>query len=351
MNALINTQRWNKVMHWLTRRLTYHSLFWLLILILLMQLEEQKFGFWFSLSNELINVLFNILIVYFNILYLVPAYLVKGKYAQYLILLLATTFIVTPLRIIIFYAKFAAYPTLQQELLTNLNLYFLITFFIANASTVVKIISDWFRQQRQTQELRTQNMQSELNFLKSQINPHFLFNTLNNLYALTLRKSDKAPDIVIKLAEMMRYMLYECNEKKVPLSKEINYLRNYLDLEQLRQHEGIDIRFSVNGNIHEQQIAPLLIIPFLENAFKHGVNHQLTEGFIHVSVDIADTKLTFHIENSKGGPIIRPDGRRSGGIGLVNVRRRLDLLYPGHYQLAIDDHPHTYSVHLSIELI
>lgn len=351
MAAYVHPKGWSRVIRFLTRRITYHTLFWLMVLIFLMRFEDYGQGFWFVFSNELVNMTFYLVIVYFNLLYLLPNYLAKGYYLHYLLLLLAASFIITPLRIMVLYLKFASHPALQQELLSHLNLYFLMSFFIAGGSSILKIITDWFRQQREKQELQTQNMQSELNFLKSQINPHFLFNTLNNLYALTLRKSEKAPDIVIKLSEMMRYMLYECNEKMVPLSKEINYLRNYLDLEQLRQHPGIDIRFDVRGEVGDQQIAPLLLIPFLENSFKHGINHQITEGFVHISVNVMRNKVEFFIENTKGQAMIRPDGRRSGGIGLVNVRRRLDLLYPAHYQLTINDNPKTYAVNLTIDLL
>ena len=193
-------------------------------------------------------------------------------------------------------------------------------------------------------------MQSELRFLKSQINPHFLFNTLNNLYALTLKKSDKAPEIVIKLSEMMRYMLYECNEKRVPLVKEVNYLRNYLDLEQLRQSDKISINFTVEGDIGNQEIAPLLFIPFLENSFKHGLNTQIREGFVDIRMKVADQDVEFYIENSKGEMVIQPTGRPSGGIGLENVRRRLNILYPDRYNLRVSDNPNTYSVYLTIEL-
>jgi len=157
------------------------------------------------------------------------------------------------------------------------------------------------RQLREKQELVTQNMQSELRFLKSQINPHFLFNTLNNLYALTLKKSDKAPDIVLKLSEMMRYMLYECNEKRVPLKKEVNYIKNYLDLEALRQGKSVRIDFEVNGTVSDQKVAPLMFIPFLENSFN-------------------------------------------------NVKRRLNLLYPEQYELEIHNNPKTYAVEMSLEL-
>ena len=337
----------------LTRRVVYHGLAWLALLILLINFEGIGQSWWFTLSNELINLLFYALIVYFNLYYLVPNYLTKSRLATYIGLLILATLVVTPLKVIVFYLKFHNYHTLQAELLHNLNGFFLSTFLVASASTVFKIMTEWFRQQRVKQELETQTMQSELRFLKSQINPHFLFNTLNNLYALTLKKSDKAPEIVIKLSEMMRYMLYECNEKRVPLRKEIHYLQNYLDLERLRQHQSVQINLTVNGHIGDQQIAPLLFIPFLENSFKHGLNAQISQGFVNMTLEVDQQYMRFFIENSKSDVLpMRPDsGRPSGGIGLVNVRRRLDLMYPDRYELSINDTPQTYAVTLELELI
>jgi LytS/YehU family sensor histidine kinase len=193
-------------------------------------------------------------------------------------------------------------------------------------------------------------MQSELKFLKSQINPHFLFNTLNSIYALTLKKSDKAPEIVIKLSEMMRYMLYECNERLVPLSKEVLYVRNYVDLEMLRQGQKVRIDFRVEGDIHDQKIAPLIFTPFLENSFKHGVN-QISEGFVDILLEVQDENVILQIENSKPPkPQVVNHKKPSGGIGLANVKRRLDLLYPESYVLNITEEPDRYKVYLNLEL-
>jgi two-component system LytT family sensor kinase len=226
-----------RIFNWLSRRSVYHSLFWLSMLLLLTVFDNTGTSFLFNLGNEIINVFFYIIIVYFNLLYLIPNYLTKKRFYTYCGLLILSTLIITPLKVLVLYFKFTGMEAVQEELLQNMNWYFLTTFLIAGSSTIIKIIVDWGRQLRERQELQTQTMQSELRFLKSQINPHFLFNTLNNLYALTLKKSDKAPDIVIKLSEMMRYMLYECNEKEVLLSKEVNYIQNYLDLERLRQEK------------------------------------------------------------------------------------------------------------------
>jgi two-component system, LytTR family, sensor kinase len=173
---------------------------------------------------------------------------------------------------------------------------------------------------------------------------------LNNLYALTLKKSDDAPEIVIKLSEMMRYMLYDCNEKQVLLSKEIEYLQNYLDLERLRQHKTTDIQFDVIGDIGQQTIAPLLFIPFLENSFKHGITNALEASFIHIRLTARGNQVEFDIENSRPAQLPSTGMKRSGGIGLVNVKRRLQLLYPEAYQLDIQENPDTYHVTLKINI-
>jgi two-component system LytT family sensor kinase len=334
----------------LHNRWIYHSLFWLMLLCLLMLLEERQQDFGFLLSNELINLLFYMIIVYFNLYYLVPNYLNRKKFLTYIGLLMLATIIITPIKVIIFYFKFSAIPSSQYHLIMNQHWYFLLTFFIAGSSTIFKIITDWARQLSEKQDLENQTMQSELRFLKSQINPHFLFNTLNNLYALTLKKSDAAPDIVIKLSDIMRYMLYECNEKQVPLIKEVNYIQNYLDLERLRQGKNVEIKFEHRGHVSTQKIAPLMFIPFLENSFKHGLNNNITKGFVNIELSSQPDEVVFFIENSKPDTPPPPDHRRSGGIGLVNVKRRLDLLYPDKYELIIDDNPRTYAVTLKLKL-
>jgi len=330
---------------------THHALLWLTLLFMLTLLGMGSNDFWFTLCTELVNLIFYMLIVYFNLLYLIPNYLTKKRFFTYAILLILSCIIITPLQVLIDYFIFSSRPALQAQLIADQNYYFLLTFFIAGSSTLIKIIADWARHLRERQNLETQTMQSELKFLKSQINPHFLFNTLNNLYALTLKKSDLAPEIVLRLSEMMRYMLYECNEKRVLLSKEVNYIKNYLELERLRQGKSVDIHFEVSGDISDQKIAPLMFIPFLENSFKHGLSNQLTQGFVDIRLMVDDQQVDFFIENSKPESPPRQDHRRkSGGIGLVNVHRRLNLLYPEQYELKINDTPKTYSVNLHLAL-
>ncbi|MEM6397304.1 MAG: histidine kinase [Bacteroidota bacterium] len=330
-------------------RLAYHLLGWAAVVILLVVLDPQReqHSIGFEAIKVGVELIFCAGVIYFNLFYLIPKYLSKNRYLLYLLLLILVCAAVTPLELLpelIVYGMPSNWSSVRH--------YFFLTFTIAGLSTLGRIMTDWFRDNQERQELQTQTMQSELRFLKSQINPHFLFNTLNSLYALTLKKSDRAPDIVIKLSEMMRYMLYECNEKRVPLRKEINYLHNYLDLERLRQRDNMDIDMTVSGQVGEQQIAPLMFIPFVENSFKHGLNAGLSDGFVHIKIDVQPQAVEFAIENSKSSLLPSPGNpnRPSGGIGLVNVRRRLELLYPEANELRISESPNTYGVKLRLEL-
>jgi len=353
MSTLVGQFIRSRIYSVLSQRIVYHTLFWVLFLAAAVTLDifVLQIPFGQSLGNQLINVIIYAGVVYLNVMYLIPNYLVQKRFLTYFGLFILIVLTVTPIKVVIYYFKLSGMPDAQAELVNQMNYYFIPTFFIAGSSTLIKIVIDWVRHLREMQELETQTMQSELRFLKSQINPHFLFNTLNNLYALTLKKSDLAPEIVLKLSEMMRYMLYECNEKSVPLSKEVNYLQNYLDLEALRQGKNVEIEFEVNGQISDQKIAPLMFIPFLENSFKHGLSHHISKGYVKIQLDASDTTIHLYIENSKPESLPLPDhSRRSGGIGLVNVRRRLDLLYPGKYELRLNDTPQTYAIELTLSL-
>ncbi len=341
----------DNINRYLTRRLVYHAAFWFVLLCILTISEFHNSGGNLQkiLVNELITVFFYALIYYVNGEYLIPKYLIPNKLGQYLGLLIALAILVTPIKIFILFQRYHDRPSAQDFLVDNQGYLYLISLMTAGISTIVKITTDWVKQNQTQRELETRTMQTELNFLKSQINPHFLFNTLNSLYALTLRKSDDAPDVVIKLSEMMRYMLYECNESQVYLSKEINYISNYLDLERLR-HKKTDIRFDVVGEAGDLKVAPLIFIAFIENAFKHGASNHLSGGFVHIHLHIEQNELNLYVENAK--PEVQPaiQHKRSGGIGLVNVKRRLDIVYPKNYQLDIHDNPNTYGVNLWMQL-
>ncbi|HJW29963.1 MAG TPA: sensor histidine kinase, partial [Saprospiraceae bacterium] len=275
-----------------------HALFWMMVFAMMLFAGTKNEITVLDVIRKLINLAFYMLVVYINLGYLIPRYLSQKNFMTYCLLLLVMVAIFTPIKVLLLYITYKEVDP-KEFLIMNQQYIFLLLFLIAAGSTIIKIVSDWQRHQRDRKDLETQRMQSEIKFLKSQINPHFLFNTLNSLYALTLKKSDQAPEIVIKLSEMMRYMLYECNERRVPLQKEVNYIENYLALEALRQASEADIQFKVEGQITDQTIAPLIFIPFLENSFKHGLHHQINEGYVHVTMKVLDNKLLLRILNSK----------------------------------------------------
>jgi two-component system LytT family sensor kinase len=323
-------------------------LFWTIVLFLF-TFREGAFHFDFFLTQA-ISVFFYILLIYFNLYYLIPVYLTEKRFWLYCLLLILAVLLLIPIKILILYLRFSGNEAAQQTILNDQETTFIAAFTITGGSTIFKIISDWAKHQREKKELEKQTMQSELRFLKSQINPHFLFNTLNNLYALTLKKSEKAPEIVLKLSEMMRYMLYECNEKYVPLSKEVAYMQNYIELEKLRQGKGADMSFEIHGEIRDQKITPLLLIPFIENSFKHGVKNTLQDGFVHITMIVEEQFLQFEVINSKPALAPKNEHNKSGGIGLVNVQRRLNLIYPDKYELQVNNTPNTYQIILTLTM-
>ncbi|MEM9548866.1 MAG: histidine kinase [Bacteroidota bacterium] len=333
----------------LKRQSSYHIFFWVSLYIILVVLEQDN-SLAVVLLREFINVSFFALMVYINIFFLFPDYLEKKNLLHHIIALAITSLLITPIKTLSLFLHASNFGNFQDYFINHQQEIFLSTFFIGIASTIYSIMNDWLETQREKKELQSQTLQSELKFLKSQINPHFLFNTLNSLYALTLKKSDLAPEIVLKLSEMMRYMLYECNEREVPLSKEINYLKNYLELEKIRQGKKMNINFDMKGEVENQKIAPLMFIPFIENSFKHGISNQISNGYVNIDLAIEGAQIYMAIENSKAASLPSPSGKRSGGIGLKNVRRRLNLLYPERYKLAIEEDPNTYTVKLEIDL-
>jgi hypothetical protein len=191
-------------------------------------------------------------------------------------------------------------------------------------------------------------IQAELNFLKSQIQPHFLFNTLNNLYALTLNQSPESPAIVLGLSNILRYMLYECNTETVLLKREIEILQNFIALEKIRYEERLDINFSIRGRICDQYLPPLLMLPLVENAFKHGISESMYDAWINIDLYAGQDNLTFKVSNSK--PDTMSQHQAPGKIGNNNVKKRLELLHNNKNQLKIYDEESIYVAVLDVEL-
>lgn len=195
----------------------------------------------------------------------------------------------------------------------------------------------------QISQLKSEKLDQELTMLKAQINPHFLFNTLNNIYGMALKKADETPDVILQLSKIMRYNIYEAAEKNISLEKDIENIKDFIQIQKIRHHH-LSVHLQENIDNPSQEISPLILIQFVENAFKHGVSESLGDSFIKIDIELKDGILTYCIENSKEE---RPH-QHSTKIGLKNIRRQLELLYPKH-NLTVEDRTDRYIVHLKID--
>lgn len=202
------------------------------------------------------------------------------------------------------------------------------------------------QQDEQLKVLKEQQLMAELTYLKAQLQPHFFFNTLNNIYALALKQSKDTAPLVAKLSEMMRYILYQSDQKRVLLKDEIAFIRNYVEVENIRYRSAITINLDIQGIDGQSTISPLLLLPFVENAFKHGVAEEITSGFITLIICKNEDELTMEVSNS----IAAQSEIKSGGIGLANVVKRLEILYPGQYQLTNQNDGKVYQVSLTLTM-
>jgi LytS/YehU family sensor histidine kinase len=214
---------------------------------------------------------------------------------------------------------------------------FLVVIFF---SLILRVSSRW-------RETEREKMNAELSYLKAQINPHFLFNTLNSIYSLAIMKSDETPTAVVKLSGMMRYVLSEATTDFVSLEKEIIYIKNYIDLQKIRFGESISLEFSINGTTNGKKIAPLILISFIENAFKHGINAE-EDSVIRIKINITAEELFLNVFNKKVAVHISEENK--SGLGVENTRNRLELLYSKRHKLSIYDAEEQYLVELSIIL-
>lgn len=340
------------VMELLKKPIVYHSLFWTLYFIFnVFRWGSYNQDYLIAFYNNLIEFPMHMGLAYVNIYYLIPKYLPR-KYLQYILLVSIGVLLAVGGRIFL-EGVFEISP--NDTLTPNQYLLELVIgeVYVQGFITAFKFLLDWGRNQKRMRELQKTNFETELNFLRSQVQPHFFFNTLNNLYSLTLDKSDLAPETVLKLSELMSYVIYDGKQKQVSLSKEIGYIQNYIDLEHLRFGNKLKTSFVVHGHVNNQKIAPLLMFPFIENSFKHGVGDGIDEINIHVELDINHSDVTFTVQNHKfeklsasaPGPY---NHIGHNGVGIKNVKRRLNLIYGSNYKLEIKDDPDMYTVTLKI---
>ncbi|MEO8109637.1 MAG: histidine kinase [Ginsengibacter sp.] len=209
------------------------------------------------------------------------------------------------------------------------------------------MLKSWYLKEEEKQILITANANAEIQLLKAQIHPHFLFNTLNNIYSFTLDKSPVAGDMVLQLSDMMRYMINDCDTPFVPLSKELKMMSDYIALEKVRYGNRLDLQIAITGETANKQITPLLMIPFLENCFKHGTSKMLRDAWIKVFIQADENVLHFTLANSKPADEF-VNGK--GGIGLNNVKKRLGLIYGADHLLTIESSINTFTVNMQIPL-
>ena len=214
---------------------------------------------------------------------------------------------------------------------------------------MIKLIKRWWIKQQETERVAREKTKAELQLLKSQVHPHFLFNTLNNIYFFTLSGSPKAPEMITKLSGLLHYILNECDQPLVPLDKEIKMIRDYVSLEKIRYGDDMSMSVELPDTCANKMMAPLLLIPFIENSFKHGASKMLSDPYVKLCITIEDNFLHLFITNSR--PAIADATIAKGNIGLRNVKKRLELLYPLDHELNIVEEPGSFSVFLKIRLI
>lgn len=336
------------------REITIHVVAWLCyVLLQVLALDKFEHRHIENLLSALAQLPAQLLFTYTILYWLIPTYLSTQQYLRFSLLTLVALLVGGTLywegSYYLYLVPFEP-ARLAQESPWDLGSIVLCAFYLLCTSGLLigfHMIRFGFRQQQINQQLIITNQHIELKSLKDQINPHFLFNTLNNLYGLTNQDPQKAGEVVMRLAQLMQYMLYEGNMAQVPLQKEIEYVENYLALERIRYGDRLHLSVQINGNTEPLVIAPLLLLPFVENAFKHGVSQQLADAWVQIQLTVNAKELVFKVENSK--PESTNDAGATG-IGLPNISKRLALIYPGRHQLRQLNGAGTYLVTLKLEL-
>lgn len=328
----------------------YHILTWIIVTALLFLTSDHKT----SVPHNLFYILYtaiNICVFYFTYFYITPYFIGNKRYLPGTVILLTMLLTISFIKLVIAVYNsdiVMRYGDNLENVFTK-EQYFtsciVITLFFMLLSYAFRLATNSYQMEQARKTLETEKLNAELAFLKSQINPHFLFNSLNNIYSLAYQKSDKAPEAILKLSEIMRYMLYESNDDKVSLEDEINYLENYIDLQKLRVKEHVYLELKINVDNYQHRVMPLLVISFLENVFKHGVTTD-KEHPIRITVEVQNSRLHFKAQNKKN----KLNKDKTGGIGLTNLKRRLELGYPNKHTFNIQDNDDYYSSELFVYL-
>ncbi len=337
-------------------RIGYHILFWSVYLVL-NGLVACVLAGWslteylpYAMYREAYSLPVKLALTYFIFYYVIPLYLERSKFRKLVSLTLISFAIATFFyRIIInLYFEYIEEKTfntfsLRGIVFTVFDLYITIT-----SATIIKMIKLRYKSQEVEEQLIREKLQSELSFLRAQTNPHFLFNTLNNLYVLARKKSDKTANAIMMLSKIMRFVLYDCRAPRISVADEAKVIQDYIELEKLRYNDRLTVRYTEALEDPHTAISPLLLLPFVENSFKHGANSTTGEAEIHIDLNLQRNVLIFKIENT--AETGAESSTQNSGIGLKNVQRQLDLLYPGRHELVIGREDGWFRAELKIEL-
>ncbi|WP_190810793.1 sensor histidine kinase [Flagellimonas sp. S3867] len=342
-------------------RITYkhHIVFWFIYFAInTLRWGSVHNDFSLSLKTNLIGFPIHIALSYFNIYFLMPKYVYARKYVTYAALVIISLFIMLLVKFNLTYYLISTNVMPEGSGVTDsITFNYAITtmigeLYVVAFATAIKVTVDWLRENSKLHDLEKRQLLTELKFLRSQVSPHFFFNTLNNIYSLTLEKSNKAPEVILKLSEMMRYLLYATRKRKQDLRSEIDCIQNYIDLERIRFNDTLQIDVGISGDMDNKVIAPMLLVPLIENCFKHGASKNIGDMHISVDVSVTDELLYFKVSNT----IPKKDNKSkaetsSGGIGLSNVKKRLELGYgPEDYDLSIFEKDKMFHVDLKLKV-
>lgn len=340
-------------------RVTRHALFWLacwafqgFIYKFLYNQYPDGQAFFISYFVSLAYLPQHMLLSYSIIYGVLPKLIFKGKYwigvASIFVLILISAAI-SPLTlkgIILPFRDWLGYPSHGTSVFLSFMGGLRGSMTIAGFAVAIKLVKYWYLKQIAYERLQRENLRAELELLKGQLHPHFMFNTLNSIYSLSLRNASQTPDAILQLANLMRYMIAESSGPSVSLEKEIQILSTYMNLEKSRLGERLDQSLTIRGEFQDKEVAPLLFLPFLENSYKHGAFESTGQAWITLDINVNDTELAFKLVNGKNG---NKDFSRQG-IGLQNVKKRLSLLYPDSHDLRISDNEDSFVVSLTLML-
>lgn len=340
------------------KRVMWHLLFWVAYIFFNVTIPSalgEEDAIVRSLFSESVQLPLKLVATYSLIYFLIPGFLLKRRYYSFFLIIIPLAFIIGTLQRYIL--GVTIYPIYWPDSLAKHGLIYwpkvfysaVSTYTVAFVAAIIKLLKQWFNTQQQNNSLKQEKLAAELKFLKAQIHPHFLFNTLNNLYALTLKKSSKAPEVVLKLSDLLDYMLYECNVSKVTLEKEINMLENYIALEKIRYGDDLKININIDDSVKGFLVSPMLLLPLVENSFKHGVSGEIHAKWIEIKLNVKNEILEFSVENNRDSKAANSKKSYTEGIGLKNVIRRLELIYKNKHQLKIEDKENRFKVILTID--